>query len=120
MLISSQIGELSDIFAEFLNKHDQPDKIRYISDHVRRERNSDGKLIENLNAGEDIIRFIRSEGLKAPILISTTSRAIRWTRYVENYPNTGSVGGSYEMFDRYVAALGAGRKVDKAWMKFNA
>jgi len=77
-------------------------------------------LIENLNAGEDITRFIRGEGLKAPILISTTSRAIRWTRYVEKYPNTGSVGGSYEILDKYVAALSARRKDDKAWMKFNA
>ena len=86
---------------------------------MRHEVNSEGVLRKNLKAGNDITKFIRDEGLKAPILICTSTRGIELTRYVRSYPNTGSLKGSdYKVLNEYVEALGARKNGDTGWMKF--
>lgn len=58
-------------------------------------------------------------GFNAPILICTSKRGIKLTRYVQSYPNTGSLTGSdYKIINEYVEALGARRVGDTGWMKF--
>ena len=105
--------------ADYLKKHDDPRNLRFISDQVRHEVNSEGVLRRNFKAGNDITKFIRDEGFKAPILIFTSKQGIGLTRYVGSYANTGSLTGSdYKMLNEYVEALGARSKGDTGWMKF--
>lgn len=66
------------------------------------------------------MKFIRDRGFQAPILIYTNKKSLRLTRYVESYPNAGSAAGHHEVYQEYIAALGARRTDDKGWMKFGA
>jgi len=111
---------LFDFFSSgYLKQHDDPRNLRFISDQVRHEVNPDGMLYKNLYAGNEITRFIRGEGFNAPILICTTKRGIKLTRYVGSYRNTGSLTGSdHELLHEYLQSLGARRKGDTGWMKF--
>ena len=115
----SRIFGLMVFSADFLKKHDDPRNLRFISDQVRHEVNPKGVLCKNPKAGNDITKFIRDEGLTAPILIFTSHRGIGLTRYVESYADTGSLKGSdYRVLHEYVEALGARRRGDMGWMKF--
>ena len=72
-----------------------------------------------MKAGNEITKFIRDEGFTAPILIYTNKRGLELTRYVNLYPNTGSLTGSdYKVLHEYLESLGARRKGDTGWMKF--
>ncbi|KIM41136.1 hypothetical protein M413DRAFT_159868 [Hebeloma cylindrosporum] len=104
---------------DYLKKNDDPRNLRFISDQVRHEVNAEGVLHKNLKAGNEITKFIRDEGFKAPILICTSKQGIALTGYVRSYPNTGSLKGSdYKILNEYLEALGARRRDDTGWMKF--
>jgi hypothetical protein len=104
---------------DFLMKHDNPSDIRYMSDQTRTEPGADGAMFTNKNAGFQIMKFIRDQGFKAPILICTSKQSVEFTRYVEKYRMAGSIA-NHRVFRDYVAALGARRQDDRGWMKFNA
>ena len=66
------------------------------------------------------MKFIRDQGFMAPILIYTDKKGIELTHYVEKDRMAGSIASHYNVFKEYVTALGARKKDDKGWNKFNA
>jgi len=105
---------------DFLKKHDNAADLRFISDQGRRELNSKGVPFHNSKAGNQITKFIRKKEFQAPILIYTEKKSLHLTRYVESYPNAGSMAGHYKTYKEFVSALGSRRKDDKGWMKYGA
>jgi len=106
-------------FTDYLKKNDGPNNFRFISNQIRLEVDPKGVLRKNKKAGNEITKFIRDEGLKAPILICTSKQQIDSTRYVQSYPNTGSLTESdKKVVDEYLESLGARRKGETGWMKF--
>lgn len=79
-----------------------------------------GKPFKNLRAGNEILKFIRDEGFKAPVLIYTNEKTLHRTRYVESYKSAGSIGGNFPMFKNYVQALAERQDHDKDWMRCSA
>lgn len=67
----------------------------------------------NRQAGNEILKFIRDEGFRTPVLIFTTPKTLPMTRYVELYENAASIGGDFEGYKNYVSALAARRN---GWM----
>ena len=106
------------ITPEFLKKHDNPADIRFISDQVRTEYNAEGESYTNLKAGQQITEFIREEGFLAPILIYTSVINVQLTRYVKEYKMVGSACGP-QILHKYLEALGARRKDDTEWAKYD-
>ena len=102
---------------EFLKRHDNPADIRFVSDRVRTEFSPKGVSFKNRNAGQEMTKFIRKKGFRAPILIFTSKRGIHFTRYVESYDMVGSLTGN-KKFKQYVDALGARRTDDTQWAKY--
>jgi len=103
---------------EFIKKHDNPGDIRFISDQVRVESNAKGESYKNWTAGQQITKFIRDEGFLAPILIYTSMRSVQLTGYVKEYNMVGSAWDP-ETLHRYFDALGARRKDDIEWAKYD-
>jgi len=118
-----QIGSTSaakiwiNINREFLKRHDNPADIRFVSDQVRTEFSPKGVSFKNRSAGQEMTKFIRDEGFRAPILIFTTEWGLHRTRYVESYKMVGSLLENYK-FEQYVDALGARRTDDTHWAKY--
>ncbi|KAF4617775.1 hypothetical protein D9613_006305 [Agrocybe pediades] len=101
-----------------LKAHDSPRSLRFVSDQNRYELHRNGTVTLNNEAGEQIMKFIREEGIYAPILILTSGQSIHLTRYVESYDMTGSVLWDGRGFYDFAAALGARRKSDRIWMGY--
>lgn len=117
----TSISQTIDVITkEFLKAHDSPAEIRFISDQVRIDTHSDRVAFENHNAGTETYHFIRGQGIKAPILVYTDRKSILLTHYVEKDEMAGSLNSHYKVFKEYVSALGAGRKGDRGWAKYNA
>ncbi|KAH9480866.1 hypothetical protein JR316_0007468 [Psilocybe cubensis] len=105
---------------DFIKAHDNPAEIRFISDQVRFDTDSSGTLFENHEAGTQIYHFIRGHGIKAPFLVYTDPKSILVTHYIDHDDMAGSLNSHYKVYKEYVNALGAGRKDDRGWAKFNA
>ncbi|KAF8965938.1 hypothetical protein BDZ97DRAFT_1810414 [Flammula alnicola] len=95
---------------DFLKQNDDPAKIRFICQQVCYEKDEDG------------ISYLRDQGFKAPVLISTSRTNMEWTKYVEKDAMAGSVasGHSESVYQAYVSAMGEGKVDDGRWRKYDA
>ncbi|KAF9529012.1 hypothetical protein CPB83DRAFT_893970 [Crepidotus variabilis] len=103
---------------EFIRENDQPSRLRFISDNVRRETNERVGDYLNVDAGQSILRFLREQSINAPVLIYT-SASIDSTRYVESFGAAGSTT-SAEVCLRYIENLSARKNNDVGWQEFYA
>lgn len=91
--------------------------LRFITDNARWEHGRESGLM-NLSAGEQLIRFVRGRGYKAPVLVSCF-HSLPSTTYVRRYGQSGSTAVGAVCSD-YIKALAKGETQDARWRKFGA
>lgn len=112
--------------AEFLKQNDEPSSIRFIISQTCIDTyfGSLESLEESnqTNRPDSMLRYIRDQGFAAPVLISSPKKTIHSTRYVEDdgLQMAGSTTLASSVYKEYVAALGARKKDDSGWRKFDA
>ena len=103
----------------FIQRHDRASYIRFIVDNVRVNIDTASETpVFNYSAGLNILRHIRNNGIKAPLLVRANT-TIQTTRFVEEFAMAGSTTCTRVCRD-YIAALGAAENRDLAWRKFMA
>ena len=116
-----QLIEILTPFTALVRKYDMSQSIRYISDNaplyedagslttIRISRKH--RQIFNLTSGENIIRYLRGQFYRAPVLVYCASgSSISVTRYVSSYPMACSTR-SKSVLRQYISSL-AGRVHD--------
>ncbi|TFK38757.1 hypothetical protein BDQ12DRAFT_683283 [Crucibulum laeve] len=103
----------------FLRQNDHSSRIRCISDNVR-VKNDPITGIPGINygAGENLLRHIREQNYRFPVLIRADS-SIQMTQYVLSYFMAGSTSRN-EICEEYIHALASGRNDDSGWKKYMA
>jgi hypothetical protein len=100
----------------FLHQHDDPSRIRFISDNVRLEEISDGSLFLNASASQNLLQYLRGRLFRVPVLIYT-SASINRTAFVTQYEAAGSTTNMGVCLN-YIANLAAGKSDDAGWRGF--
>ncbi|KAA1475246.1 hypothetical protein DENSPDRAFT_416105 [Dentipellis sp. KUC8613] len=101
-----------------LRQADYANRLRFISDNCRWEATDEGGgVVENLTAGEAILRYLRGRLYHAPVLIYC-GYSILQTKYVLSFSRAGSTTQARVTLE-YIRALGRGESQDRAWEYFN-
>ncbi|TFY61481.1 hypothetical protein EVG20_g7040 [Dentipellis fragilis] len=107
---------------ELLRRTDFARRLRFISDNCRWEA-ADGigspgmPVVENLTAGEAMLRYLRGRQYRAPVLICC-GYSIRETQYVLSFSRAGSTVYTVVAME-YISALGRGDDEDRCWEGFD-
>lgn len=72
----------------------------------------------NLSAGEQLLRFVRGRGFKAPVLVYCC-HSLSSTSYVLSYEQSGSTA-SGTVCTSYIEAFAEAETHDVGWRKFGA
>lgn len=94
--------------------------IRVITDQIRYEDQGNGlATAPNVHAGEDVTRWIRSQGVsKVPILVHASDSSVGLTDWVKVERMTGSTS-SFKMLNEYVEGLKSDSR-SKNWARFDS